>query len=234
MRRRFYKQSIPTQNLDSFLDILTNTVGVLMFVGLFVSVVAVQSATIVRTPVVSDSDKVPQFFEVRGNKVIPLDSTTVNREFTNFSNSLPSCDEPELPINLDVYSYQYYQQQRQEYHNCINNKISQVKNFRIQTAHYEIRINLNSSIGLIYEPLRSDSGESTQELMQVSSEFHSLLKTFNPQTDYLAFIVRPDSFVAFRRAREIAWQKGFDVGWEPMQQDVPIEFSSQGRAVSVQ
>ncbi|PPS44789.1 hypothetical protein [Chroococcidiopsis sp. TS-821] len=234
MRRRTYKQSIPTQNLDSFLDILTNTVGVLMFVGLFVSVVAVQSATIVRTPLVSDSDKSPQFFEVRGNKVIPLDHATVNREFTDFSNSLPSCNEPELPLDLDIYSYQYYQQQLQEYRNCLAHKIAQVKNFRVQTSHYQVRINLNSSLGLIYEPLSNESGESIQELAQVSSEFHSLLKTWNPQTDYLAFIVRPDSFAAFRRAREIAWQKGFDVGWEPMQQDVPIEFSSQGRAVGVQ
>lgn len=234
MRRRTYKQSIPTQNLDSFLDILTNTVGVLMFVGLFVSVVAVQSATIVRTPLVSDSDKVPEFFEVRGNKVTPLEQATVNREFSNFSNSLPACYEPEIPINLDIYSYQYYQQQLQEYRSCNLNKIAQIRNFRLQTSHYEVRVNLDSSLGLRYEPLRTDSGESPQELSQVSSEFHSLLKTLNPQTDYLAFIVRPDSFAAFRRAREIAWQKGFDVGWEPMQQDIPIEFSSQGRAVGVQ
>ena len=49
MRRRSIKSIVPSQNLDSFLDVLTNTVGVLMLVGLFISLVAVDSATIVPT-----------------------------------------------------------------------------------------------------------------------------------------------------------------------------------------
>lgn len=74
MRRRQHKQhNPPTQNLDSFLDVLTNTVGVLMFVSLFVSLVAVESATIVRTPLVSSTQKTPQFFEIRGNRVVYID-----------------------------------------------------------------------------------------------------------------------------------------------------------------
>ena len=41
-RRRIRENNAPSQNLDSFLDILTNTVGLLMFIGLFISLLAVE------------------------------------------------------------------------------------------------------------------------------------------------------------------------------------------------
>ena len=238
MRRRYNKRStIPIQNLDSFLDILTNTVGVLMFVGLFISVVAVQSATIVRTPLVSSTDNKPRFFEVNGNKVTYLDQEKAQLELSNFSKSLPDCLKPELPTdNLDIYSYNYdyYIQQIQEHQKCVVDKTEQIKDFRVQIPHYEVRVNIDSSLGIVYEPLAANTGESARELSQANSKFQSIIKNLNPQTDYLAFIVRPDSFAAFRQAREIAWKQGFDVGWEPMKSDTLIEFSSGGRTIGVQ
>lgn len=61
--RRARKISNPSQNLDSFLDILTNTVGVLMFIGLFVSLLAVEAGTIIRTPLRSETNKIPNFLK---------------------------------------------------------------------------------------------------------------------------------------------------------------------------
>ena len=49
------------QNLDSFLDVLTNTVGVLMFISLFVTLIATggssKSKITIQTPLSSDTDK---------------------------------------------------------------------------------------------------------------------------------------------------------------------------------
>lgn len=55
--RKYNRSSLPIGNLDSFLDIMTNTVGVLMFVSLFITLVAVQSGTTIRTPLVSQTEK---------------------------------------------------------------------------------------------------------------------------------------------------------------------------------
>ncbi len=87
-KRRTRKPSPLNQNLDSFLDTLTNTVGVLMFVSLFISLIAVQSSktrtVIVQTPLVTDTNKKPRFFEIRANKVIYIDDKQVDRQIEEF------------------------------------------------------------------------------------------------------------------------------------------------------
>ncbi len=234
MRRRQHKQPTPpTQNLDSFLDVLTNTVGVLMFVSLFVSLVAVESATIVRTPLVSATQKSPQFFEVRGNKVIYIDREAANAQINKLTESLAICEKPKTPDELEILDYQDYIAKLQRYRECIEYKSEQVKDFQANIPHYEVRFKLEP-FGIVYEPLEASAGESTKELAQANSEFQRVIKKLNPQKDYLAFIVRPDSFEAFRRTRELALKDGFNVGWEPMSADTSISFSSEGRTVGIQ
>ncbi|MGK7930158.1 MAG: hypothetical protein AB4041_01825 [Microcystaceae cyanobacterium] len=227
--RRYRKPSLPTQNLDSFLDILTNTVGVLMFITLFITLLAVESSNVVRTPLRSNSNKQPRFFEVRGNRITYIDDTAVESQLTR---SLPTCEPPEVPDVLDSYNYQYYANQVEIYQNCRLSLLQQLQNFRGQTSHYTARfLELGS---LLYEPIDKESGETPKDIKQAESEFNRVLGTLNPQNDYLAFIVRPDSFSAFRTARKEADQLGFDVGWEPFTQETPIVFGSGGRTIGVQ
>ena len=47
-------------------------------------------------------------------------------------------------------------------------------------------------------------------------------------------MVSPDSFDAFRVARQKAWSLGFEVGWEPISQDRILVFGSGGRSIGVQ
>jgi hypothetical protein len=107
-----------------------------------------------------------------------------------------------------------------------------LKKFEVETKNYTVRfVDLDA---IIYEPRTSNTGESIKEISQANSEYQTVLNKLNPQTDYLAFIVRQDSFSAFRAARQLAWKEGFDVGWEPQTKDTPIVFGSGGRAVGVQ
>lgn len=232
-RRRVHrKASVPTQNLDSFLDILTNTVGVLMFVSLFVTLITVQAGALIRTPLVSKSNKQPHFFEVRGNKVIYVDDENIDSQLAILMTSLPTCERPKIPENLDVYIYQYYAEEIQEYKICQKQTLEKLKTFQGQTENYNVRfIDIDA---MMYEPRSSNIGESIKELSKANSNFQTVLKSLNPKTDYLAFIVRPDSFSAFRNARQQAWKTGFDVGWEPQTEKTPIIFGSGGRAVGVQ
>ncbi|MBK4728501.1 hypothetical protein JJD41_01150 [Oxynema sp. CENA135] len=232
-RRRIRQSGIPGQNLDSFLDILTNTVGVLMFVGLFISIVAVESGTIVRTPIVSETRKNAHFFEFRNNRIYFIDKQEAEREINQFFQSLPQCYEPYVPPAVDPAIVPYYLDLIEEYRRCLNAKTARVEQFSAETPAYEVRIKLNPN-GLIYLPKPEFSGETPQELRSPDSRFKQTLKQFDPKTDYLAFIVRPDSFEAFRAARKQAWNDGFDVGWEPLEPDSIIVFGSGGRAIGVQ
>lgn len=230
--RRHRRNNAPSQNLDSFLDILTNTVGVLMFISLFITVVAVESSTVVKTPLVSKSEKKPYFFEVRGNKITYIDDKEIDRQIEMLTKVLPECSIPDIPDSIDMTWYQYYLSQIEEYESCRAKTVQGFKQFRGQTDYYKVRFyDLDA---LIYEPITPNVGESHQELGKTDSEFTKIIAKLNPQTDYLAFIVRPDSFAGFRAARKQAWKAGYNVGWEPLKQDTPIVFGSNGRTVGIQ
>ncbi len=233
MRNRRYRQlNSPSQNLDSFLDILTNTVGVLMFISLFITVVAVESSTIVTTPLVSNPQKKPRFFEVRNNKISYINDEEIDRQIAILMKKLPECSFPEVPSNLDSYTYQYYLDRIKEYESCRVQTIQSFRGFKGETKHYKVKFyDLDA---LLYEPLTPETGESYKTISQTDSDFNQTLEKFDPNTDYLAFIVRPDSFSAFRVARKQAWKAGYNVGWEPLKQDTPIVFGSNGRTVGVQ
>ncbi|MDJ0508706.1 MAG: hypothetical protein QNJ64_05575 [Crocosphaera sp.] len=230
--RRYRKLNTPNQNLDSFLDILTNTVGVLMFISLFITVVAVESSTIVTTPLVSETQKKPRFFEVRNSKISYINDEEIDRQIAILTKNLPQCSVPELPGNIETYNYQYYLSLLKDYENCRLQTIQSFRGFKGETKHYKVKFyDLDA---LIYEPLTPETGESYKTIAQTDSDFNQNLEKFDPKTDYLAFLVRPDSFSAFRVARKQAWKAGYNVGWEPLKQETPIVFGSNGRSVGVQ
>ncbi|MFM6041337.1 MAG: hypothetical protein ACKPCC_01790, partial [Dolichospermum sp.] len=105
---------------------------------------------------------------------------------------------------------------------------------RAETKYYEIELVDLKSLSWRYNPKSSNNGESGIELNRSNSEYRNILSKLETDQDYVAFLVRPDSFATFRQAREIAWKAGFDVGWEPQTPENPIVFGSGGRTVGVQ
>lgn len=231
-RRRVRKDNRPGQNLDSFLDILTNTVGVLMFIGLFVSLLAVEAGTIIRTPLKSNTNKIGHFFEVRNEEVFYLSDPQIDAKIERLFSSLPVCSRPNFSESVPSYLYDLYLQEGAKYQQCQAERYEQLKNFRVDTGYYLVSF-INGE-GLQYEPIPNADGDDKKDLRQADSQFKNTLQNLDSDVHYVAFIVRPDSFSTFRRAREIAWNQGFDVGWEPFDQSSVLVFGSGGRQIGVQ
>lgn len=235
MRNRLRRRvAVPSQNLDSFLDILTNTVGVLMFVSLFVTLIAVEADSIVRTPLAKETEKEPRFFEIRDGKVTYLNDAKVQQEIEALIGNLPSCNRPDFSDSFDLATSRDYVRRMSDYRSCLRSRSNRLINFQTQTEYYNVRMINASTFSMIYEPILTKEGENKEQVALPESEFNEILANLNPNEDFLAFIVRPDSFAAFRAAREQAWAKGFDVGWEPHKEEIPITFGSGGRAIGVQ
>lgn len=230
--RRIRKNNHPGQNLDSFLDILTNTVGVLMFIGLFLSLLAVETGTIIRTPLRAETNKDGRFFEVRNNQVFYLSDPKLEKEIDQILSTLPNCNTPEIPENIPSYLHSFYIQEIERYERCVKTRNTQLENFYFDNGNYLISFTTEGS--LKYDANSSSQGENSKELKNTNSKFINTLKQLNPEINYVAFIVRPDSFEAFRAAREKAWSLGFEVGWEPISQDRVLVFGSGGRSIGVQ
>ncbi len=232
MRHRRRRHNLkPGQNLDSFLDILTNTLGVLMFVMIFVSLIAVEVDSVVKTPLASETKKTARFFEIRNNKVTYLDDQQVGEAMDFVVGNLPSCNKPDF--DLDSASADY-SSRMQFYKSCIQNRANRLINFRTQTEFYKVTMVDARTFTMRYDPIPNKPGENSEEILLSDSKFNQVLAELDPQQDYLAFIVRPDSFSSFRAAREQAWAQGFEVGWEPHKTENPIVFGSGGRAIGVQ
>ncbi len=83
-------------------------------------------------------------------------------------------------------------------------------------------------------PIAKNLGESRHEISREGSKFKRFLKDMDPDTQFVALFVRPDGYDAFRVARNIAWELGFDVGWIPKPQYEPIIFSPFGERITKQ
>ena len=214
------RQNNVSQNLDSFLDILTNTVGVLMFISLFVTLIATGSRpktqVTIQTPLSTPTKKESLWFEIKNNRVSHLNLRQVRKKELELSGNLPNCNKPQAQGSAaDILLGQ------SNYQSCLSSILGRQSNFRASTKNYEVRA-VDNGVSLVFEPVSGNIGEKTDKLRAADSQFKQVLAKFNPNKDYLVFIVRPDSFEAFRTARKQAWAEGYEVGWEPHPQDTPI------------
>jgi hypothetical protein len=196
------------QNLDSFLDIMTNTVGVLVFVLLFVTLAAADATILVRTPLRAFTEKEPVFFEVVEGRVIHMETEVGSARVQAFMESLP---------RINWYNYEYV--------------LDRMDGFSTSTGNYVV--DFSGGMGVRYRA-REGVGESANVVKDTASAYQRVLKGMNPENEYAAFIVRPDGLEAFRAAREVATRRGFASGWEPFTAESEITFGSGGRQVGVQ
>lgn len=223
------------QNLDSFLDVLTNIVGVLIFVTIFASLSATggggsKTHVTIQTPLASPTKKEALWFEIQNKKVSHLNLRQVREKELELSGSLPNCNKPAA---IDPASQSNYQ-------SCLLSILGRQSNFSVDTENYRVKT-VDEGVSLLFEPLANNIGETTTQLTAANSAYKQVLSQSNPKKDYLAFIVRPDSFEAFRAARKEAWKAGYEVGWEPIEQEAPIKIRTiigselpGGRAIGVQ
>jgi hypothetical protein len=205
------------QNLDSFLDVLTNVVGVLIFVSIFASLAATgggnpKTRVTIQTPLSSPTKKEGLWFEIQNKKVSHLNLDKVRAKELELSGSLPNCNKP---TSIDPASQSNYQ-------SCLLSILGRQSNFRVDTENYRVKT-VDQGVSLLFEPLSPNIGETSTQFTTTDSAYKQVLSKFNPKQNYLIFIVRPDSFETFRTARKLAWEAGYEVGWEPHPKGSPIK-----------
>ena len=75
------------------------------------------------------------------------------------------------------------------------------------------------------------SGEDIKRIENPRSDFHKVLGSLNKKEERIVFLVHEDSFEIFRKAREIALERGFEIGWWPHEKDSITFVSAGGKAI---
>ena len=196
----------------SFCDIVTITTATLFFVLIVTVQEAVKIPVFRPTPRAAITDKQPVFFECRGEMVFDIDKDNLSSETAKLLSSInPSVRGGDLGEFLKV-----------------------IQGKEIGNDYYKVNPNYLLTGIMALDPRPDIRGESMDRIENATSKFQAALTQLDTKTQYVAFLVRDDSFNVFRRARELADKAGFNTGWELLGQDEPIKFGTTGSPVMAQ
>lgn len=199
--------------LDSFLDIVTNVIGFLVLVALLAAVGSQHMSVSLDPPILrqppAGTSRV--LFECRDSRVVRVDEANINQSIKEQIQQRRPQSGAKITA-ADVSAILHEADAGDQY--------------------YRVRAEVGNDGELvrIFEPRSSRQGETLEGLDRPSSQFSSLVRGLDPKKKYAFFIVRPDSFEVFRRARKIARDHGLAVGWDPLESNVPMRFSKSGKS----
>jgi len=213
MARRRQKKGEPEMLIVSFCDIVTITTAALFFCLLVTVQEAVKIPVFRPTPRAKITAKQGVFFECRTNQLFFVDKAGLDDQVENLMSRLnPGVRGGDLGSFLKA-----------------------VQGQEVGNAYYKVdaRFLLVGQMGLEARP--GVPGETLTDLENANNgKFQAILSQLNNTNQYIAFLVRDDSFNVFRKARQIADEAGFDTGWELLGIDEPIKFGEGGTAIATQ
>ena len=185
--------------MDSFLDIMTNVVGIMILVAIVVTMNTRDISFALGIPVLTEpGDLEPAFFECTSGHVLYQDwelyrkaMKAIREEYERLKGRLTPEDFEHL-----------------------------LKRANIRDGNHVIEF----GPGIYYKRTHDRAGDRASELMRAESDFRRALRGLIPTEHYLVFNVHADSFGVFRTARRIARAEGFAVAWNPRQNEERIQF----------
>ncbi len=199
-------------DLDSFLDVITNCIGVLIVITVLAVINTKYMTFIVRTPFVRKTEKQPVIFECRKNRIIPV-------------------YKMEIQQKLEAYLAEM-RRNSFDYDRIAHSANLELKDVGDKYYRVDLAKLLRSNI-LVLVPKTELQGESPKVLKDKDTEFQEVLQHINPEEEFAFFLVRPDSFEIFRAARKLLWANDIEIGWEPLSVGQYISFGATGRRPTV-
>ncbi len=197
-------------NLDSLMDILSCLVGVMLFLVIYTVLELGATAFQVTIPVPLDrpSDSRRVLVLANGGTIRVLDSYRPVADLTTGIEAVPLAQ-----------TYEY---------------VRQVNLSPPTDAHFRYALEYDEEMGLLQGPdsaftieiaeLPGEVGESLAELDE-TSEYVRLLDELDPEEVWVEFGVDGASLDAFRRARDLAEQRGFATRWAPLVLEFPVRYT---------
>jgi hypothetical protein len=212
-RRRRIKKGEPELLIVSFCDIVTVTTAALFFAMLITVQEAVKIPVFRPTPRAKITSKQGIFFECRTNELFFVDTAGLDDQVEKLMSALnPGVRGGDLESFLKAI-------QGQEVGNV---------NYRVDPRYLLVgKMALEARPGVPGETMTNLENPNT-------SRFQAILSQLDKTNQYIAFLVRDDSFNVFRKARQLADEAGFETGWELLGIDEPIKFGEGGTAIATQ
>ena len=204
----------PQMDLSSFTDIMTCILGVLVLIILLTGIDASQITVLVATPKeMTADDKSPVFFECRKNKLFQISIDELKK----------ACDAKteELRNKTKGDETEFLKQAAQTMLEVDGQKV-------------DYTYALMGKYVLLPIPEAEGYDLGTQKEETPDMWFGSRLEKIDPKTQFICFLLRPDSYKIFQRARNLAWIKNINVACELQDERNPIMIGPGGERMFMQ
>ena len=194
-------------NLDSFLDIMTCMLGVLMLIILLTGIDASQIKVLIPTPMEHATDKKPVFIECRNNEMFRVNVGELQKlaqeTLKTFSESAKG-DSAQMLRGLTEA--------------------------KVETEEFRVDLTYSLLGQFAIYPVPEAKGyalvDATKE--RETDWYGRILTGLNREQEMLTFLVRDDSYEVFKRARSLAWNQKIEVSYELLDTAAPIKFGLGG------
>ena len=212
MTRRRRAELFEQPSLVPMADMVTNTVGIMLFILIFVSLSAGGVVVSRHLPRERATHSRPVWLFCSAGKIVSFDAEGLGSQMAKRIGE---------PSNSVVWARAYSSQ-------------------RILTSSVEATGQAEAGYGGLRQSVvsrpRPDRGDDEAAIKNSASAFQKLLAEKSTSGEFLYFFVSPDSVRLFRAARDLATQYGFSVGWTPASPGGPavISLSGNGREATIQ
>lgn len=197
-KKKTKKQFFET-NLDPLMDVLTCSVGVMLFVVIFAVMEARGVSIKMFTPILKapPANSERKIFLCKDGMIKHFDWDSSARELLK---GVERIDFDSVPSFVEK----------------ANKKDVNDGNFRYKLEYdewgwpYQRR-----SISIVTGPIEGVLGESAEDIKKPLSKFSETLKLFDKSKVWITFLVDGKSLDIFRKAREKVLEAGFATGWDP-------------------
>lgn len=214
MRRRSHNLSEGPLSLVPMADMLTNTVGIMLFIMAF-TILASAGAVVLRTlPQETSSEQSPIFFVCIDQRVLPLDKT-IGRQLID---GLPK----RTFSTLGSWVERFNAARHEDDYFIVTGQGRAVYNLLGSSADLQLTANYTAKTG---------AGDDAKALASASSSFSRTIEKHANTNAFAYFIVYPDSIDIFRQARQVAADRyRMRSGWSPQASANPIIIVLSGGA----
>lgn len=198
----------PAIDLSSFTDIMTCILGVLILIILLTGIDASQITVLVATPKeMTGDDKSPVFFECRKNQLFQVSLEELKKQ----------CDAKTEELRERVKG------DENEFLKQAGQTVMELDGQRLDYTY--------ALLGkYVMQPIPEAEGYKFERYLDENDQmwFGSRLAKINPDTQFICFFVRPDSYKVFQQARSLAWIRNINAACELLDEKDPIMIGPGG------
>lgn len=204
----------PAMDLSSFTDIMTCILGILVLIILLTGIDASQITVLVATPKESlGDDKSAVFFECRSNQLFHI-----------------SLEEMKKVVDAKT------EELRQKVQNDENEFLKMAAQTALEVGGLRVDYTYALMGKYVVLPIPEAEGYKFERYLGETDQmwFGSRLAQINPDTQFVCFFVRPDSYKVFQQARALAWLRNISVACELQDEKNPIMIGPGGERMYMQ